>query len=411
MNKKKLKSWMKRLSRHPFRFLHEMIEKVCAEALLYPRQTIISHFQGKEKISSNIIAFSTITNTYSCNPKYLFEELNRRGGFELVWLSNGKKKKTFPESVKVLNRFSLAGMKAVTKAGMLIDNGVVFSNYYKKRDGQIHLQTMHGSLGIKKLDNAIRLREQKGKRGRDIIKREMNGTDYIITNSKFEEDVFRTAFWRQTPMLRLGHSRTDILFSDDIEKVRKIREQLWNDYQIPKESKIILYGPTYRLGITAKSLVTDFASLIKATEERFGGDFVVLLRLHPNTRDFFFETLPPNVHDVTNYPDIQELMLVTDIGITDYSSWIFDYVLMRRPGFIFASDETTYIKETGLCYPPEESPFPVSKDFEMLLQNIRTFDEEKYLGRVERFLQEKECVDDGHSANRAADMIEKLLLN
>ena len=408
MDTKKLKSRLKRFVHNPFRFLYEITDKVFAEVLFHPRQMIISHLQRTEKVHNNRVVFSTITDTYSCNPKYIYEELNRRGGFDLIWLSSRKKRHTFPQRVRVMDRFSISGLKAAASARLLIDNGVVFSNYYEKKEGQIHLQTMHGSLGIKKLDNAIKLREQKGKKGRDVIRRESDGTDYVITNSRFEEEVFRTAFWSRTPMLRLGHPRTDILFSQNTGKTDEIRKRLWSDYQIPKKNKIILYGPTYRLGVSAESLITDFDLLTEAAKERFKGDFSVLLRLHPNTRDVFFRALSPNVYDVTDYPDIQELMLVTDIGITDYSSWIFDYVLMRRPGFLFASDKTAYMKVTGLCYLPEESPFPVSEDFETLIKRIRSFDEKAYIQRVEAFLTDKECVDDGLSACRAADLITKL---
>lgn len=115
------------------------------------------------------------------------------------------------------------------------------------------------------------------------------------------------------------------------------------------------------------------------------------------------------LYNVTDYPDIQELMLVTTIGITDYSSWIYDYVLTRKPGFIFATDLERYNTKTGLYYPLEETPFPVCKSHEQLIENIEKFDNEYYLKRVEEFLDDKQSVDDGSSAKRIVDWIQTLV--
>ena len=115
------------------------------------------------------------------------------------------------------------------------------------------------------------------------------------------------------------------------------------------------------------------------------------------------------VYDVTDYTDIQELMLISDIAITDYSSWIYDFVLTRRPGFLYATDVERYNNITGLCYLLEETPFPVCYNNEMLLDHIRNFDQEDYERKVQAFLDGKESVDDGHSSERLVAEILKQL--
>ena len=101
--------------------------------------------------------------------------------------------------------------------------------------------------------------------------------------------------------------------------------------------------------------------------------------------------------------------MVTDVGITDYSSWIFDYVVTGRPGFIFASDADRYEQATGLAYPLEESPFPVAYKVEDLFDNVKNFNPDLYAIRLKAFLDRMECVDDGHSASRIVDWMETVI--
>lgn len=94
--------------------------------------------------------------------------------------------------------------------------------------------------------------------------------------------------------------------------------------------------------------------------------------------------------------------------ITDYSSCIFDFMLSRRPGFIFATDIEEFNTERGFYYPLEETPFPIARNNEELMQNIRNFDEAAYHNGVEEFLINKGCIEDGCASERVADKIAEL---
>lgn len=367
------------------------------------------------EIESNKIAIATNTFSYTCNPKYIYEEIiRRRLDYKIVWLVNKRNvgKLDYPDGVSVVSLYSLRGLREVYSSKIWLDNGIVFSDYFDKKQGQLHIQTMHGSLGIKRLDNAVLSRNAHGKSGQIVVQRESNQTDYVITNSQFEEDVFRTVFWKNTAMVRLGHARTDILFSTSSDRIAQIREELFHRYGIPTEKKLVLYAPTHRLGLTIDNLSIDYRELTEVLQKKFGDEFAVMIRLHKRTNNIILdkEESKTNVlYDVTSYPDIQELMLVTAIAITDYSSWIYDYVLTRRPGFIFATDLERYNTNTGLYYPLEETPFPVCKSHKQLIDHIETFDYEQYQNRVDEFLEEKQSVDDGESAKRIVDWIQSLI--
>ena len=355
------------------------------------------------------VAFLTNTLTYTCNPKYISEKLAEMDpDLDIVWLTEkeGSSLSAYPANVRTAPLHSFKGYQEAASAKVWVDNGVAFSSMFRRRPDQIHIQTMHGSLGIKRLDGAVNSRK-KHFWGRREILRESTLTDYVITNSAFEEDVFRTVFWKDVPMLRLGHARTDILFKENSREAAEIRRKLAERYGIPEDHKLVLYAPTHRGGFQVD---IDFEKVLAALEERFGGTFSFLIRFHIRSEDLKQQSSAVSrIYNVTDYPDIQELMLAADAGITDYSSWIFDYVVTKKPGFIYAPDLEKYNNVTGLYYPLEETPFPIAMDNRELAEKIVSFDTDTYLRRTDEFLAGKEAVDDGHSAERAAQLILKLM--
>ena len=108
------------------------------------------------------------------------------------------------------------------------------------------------------------------------------------------------------------------------------------------------------------------------------------------------------------FNDIQNLMIAADAGLTDYSSWIFDYILLKRPTFIIANDLETFETNRSFYYPLDSTPFPIASTNEQLLQNINDFDNDVYLKDINRFLDERGCFEDGHASERIADMIVSL---
>ena len=135
------------------------------------------------------------------------------------------------------------------------------------------------------------------------------------------------------------------------------------------------------------------------------------MRFHPTVRAFSQNILAKseNIIDVTDYPDIQELMLLADIAITDYSSWIYDFVLTRKPGFIYATDLEQYDNERGFYYKLETTPFAIAKNNRELVNNIQNFDMDAYQTKVEEFLKEKGCVEDGKASYRVVEKIKEII--
>ena len=124
-----------------------------------------------------------------------------------------------------------------------------------------------------------------------------------------------------------------------------------------------------------------------------------------------FKKLQKNIIDTTLYSDMQELLAISDIVITNYSSCIYDFMLTYRPAFIYASDVQKYDNNRGFYYPLTSTPFPVAENNDIMIKNIEQFDYEKYKKDVSAFLNEKGCIDDGKASERVVELIKQIMGN
>ena len=343
-----------------------------------------------------MVLFQTFQGTYCCNPKYVTEALAARTDVELVWgLEHGCDAGSLPSSVKVVRKGSPAYYLAVATAKVWFENGLnlVRSPYVRKRRGQVYFQPLHGSLGLKR----------QGLAGASVRDKADAITDYCISNSAFETEVYRTSYWPTTEILEYGHPRNDVFFRGEEEKARlsaKVRAALG----LEGGGRLALYAPTFRPDGDVSCLDLDPVMLKVALARRFGGSWKVLFRLH--RRDAVRGQAPKGSWiDASGYSDIQELMVACDVGITDYSSWICDYVFGDGYGFIYARDVDKYSENPGFYYPLETTPFPLARSNEDLAAAIEAFDPERYREGKAAFIRSKGCVEDGQASERCARKI------
>lgn len=346
------------------------------------------------------VLLQTFQGEYCCNPKYVTEALAGCDGVELVWALSGEADAgEVPAGVKIVRKNSLRHCLAAATAKVWLENGLnlVRSPYIRKRRGQVYFQPLHGSLGLKR----------QGLAGADVRAKADSITDYCISNSAFEDEVYRTSYWPTTEILRYGHPRNDVFFKSTDDKAR-ITRRVRKALGVPENARLALYAPTFRSDGDVSCLDLDPVMLRSALERRFGGDWMVLFRLHK--RDAARHGAPPGSWvDASGIPDMQELMVACDVGITDYSSWICDYVLGDGYGFIYATDVEKYAENPGFYYPLETTPFPVARSNGELAAAIAGFDPVKYLQAKKEFIKSKGCVDDGHASQRCAGKILEVL--
>ena len=176
-----------------------------------------------------------------------------------------------------------------------------------------------------------------------------------------------------------------------------------------EDLQICLYAPTFRDDGDMRPYELDYNQLAKALATRFGGDWVIMTRFHWRLRKRKMK-FPAHVINASKYSDIQELLTCTNVGITDYSSWICDYMLTKRPGFLFATDMDEYEKkDREFFYPLDTMPYPLALDNGQLIDNILSFKDDHFEEECKAFLEDKGCIDDGLSSKRIVDVIEKII--
>lgn len=367
-------------------------------------KTSINLFYRSNEIIDNKVFVMTYDNTYTCNPKYIVEELlSRHSQLDIVWVMNAKGTNgwQFPKGVRTVRRGSLEMFEEQATAKVWIDNALncVWFGVPKKND-QIYINTWHGSLGIKKLGGDANWMK-KARNCKRV-------TTYCVTNSAFEENIFRETFWPTNEFLPYGHARNDVLL--DLEKRKAAADKVCRRYSIKSGEKIALYAPTFRDNNDVSCYDMDYDLLEQALKERFGGNWRIIVRHHFKNKNRVkkVDSTQELLIDGTGYDEMQELLAAADVGITDYSSWAFDYVLTRKPVFVFATDIEEYSR--GFYYPLETTPFPIARTNRELVSNIETFDSEEYMKNVEAFLEDKGCYETGRAAKLIADKIEDVTI-
>ncbi len=354
------------------------------------------------------VLFACFTGGCSCNPKAIARALaKRRPDVDIVWLMdelNWRISHGRPDTGRAVRRWTSAAYRELATAKVLVENTHMFVTRGNppKRPGQFYVNTWHGSLGIKRID-------VDWNNADDFRAANVEALDAVPTNSDFEEGVFASSPFAPAPRFRIGHPRNDVFFLDsDVKDAirRKVRAALGLD----EDGRIALFAPTFRDNALADgACMYDFAAWKRALEKRFGGNWTVAMRLHPMDAIALSEglvSLPDGVANATDYADIQELLVAADAGITDYSSWIYDFLLGGAPGFIFAPDRAAYDHTRGFYYPLESTPFPIAETNGEMCANIEAFDAGKYARDSEAFLADKGCMEDGKASDRMVDMIE-----
>ncbi len=360
-------------------------------------------------VVSNRVFFMTYDSQFICNPAYITKELIRRNkDVEIYWVTTREileqHPDAFPPEVHTVFRPSREMFHAMATSRVWVDNALncVWYGMPKKKE-QVYLNTWHGSLGIKKLAGNKNWMRRAAR---------CNGTtDYCITNSTFEDMVFRTTFWPDVPKLHYGHARNDVFF--DQELIAKASDTVHSYYNIPSDRKLFLYAPTFRDDGDTSCFNLDYARVKAALEKRFGGNWVILVRAHFKNRNSggIMTEFGPDLVDAAGYPDMQELMLGIDVGCTDYSSWAYDFVLSGKPMFLYAEDKAKYENDRGLYYTLDETPFPVADSNDAMEACIESFDPAVYKEHVAEFLDGKGCIDDGHASERIVDFILDVMEN
>ena len=377
-------------------------------------QSLPFYFWRWKPIQKNKIVFTTIEGTtgFTCNPKYIaLELLKRNKGYELVWLVNNPSK-AFPPGIRVVENALWNRARELATAAVWIDNSRKQLEVRKRR-GQFYLQTWHAKLGFKPtcLDRGAsfsRIAELVSRHDSAMI-------DLVLSNSDWYDRTLPTGMIYTGPTLRSGSPRCDILIGGRDAQRRSIREQ----YRLAPDTRILMYCPTFRGGSQATNRTIekgdhapDYDRLLRALREKFGGRWVIFLRLHPQltARHIAAHAENQDLIDVSTVDDMYELLAACDAFLTDYSSAAFDAAVMNIPVFLYCDDYSAYEGERGkLLWDLRELPFPLAENDDELEQQVTHFQQTEYLEKLARLFRECGVEENGKASKRVADAIKQHL--
>lgn len=329
-------------------------------------------------VKTRILFEASWGDKYSCNPRAIYEYIDKNyPEYECIWALNDDRIPINGKGKRV-RRGTLKYYYYLATSKYLVNN-VNFPQTYIKRDGQIEIQTMHGTplktLGMDVAD------EMQNQQIIDNFIERNSRWDYLITQGRFVEEKAYQMFRVHPQILKTGYPRTDHLMNASKKDLQDIKSKLG----LPSEKKIILYAPTWR---TRNHF--DMNLDIEFMREALSNDYILLVRIHhfsakgydiPEDKEFVF--------DVNNYSSIEDLYLISDVLITDYSSSMFDFALLDKPMIFFTYDMDEYCNNLRGLYVDfrKESPGPICMTTEEVVYAITNTDDitKKYDERVAAF--------------------------
>ncbi len=373
------------------------------------------HFIKKKKI-----VFSQFGgNGYGCNPKAIADEILRRGlDWDLVWLlkrGTDPAKAGIPAGIRpiVADEESRNSLYELETARVWINNihfQALIERGLVKRKGTVYINTFHGGISFKSQGNdrpnyAAKMKRMSRKVQNQLKDCEM--VDYILSSSDFMTHPLQEFFHGHGEIMRIGDARNDIIIRGSEELRKKVRDF----YGLAPETKILLYAPTFRDNGKTDCFDLDYERILSALEEQDGCHWVAFARMHPNLRKKAKKLIPQSdrILDASAYLDMQELVVASDIMVTDYSSSIADFMLSRKPGFMYAKDLDKYVETRGLNFALEDLPFPIARNNDEMVDNILNFSQKDYEEHVQRFIDQTGYIDDGKASERIVDFLETII--
>jgi CDP-glycerol glycerophosphotransferase len=329
----------------------------------------------------------------ACNPAAIYQAARDLApAVRGVWVVDRAHRHTLPAGTSHVVSGTPAYFRALARARYLVNN-VNFPDFVVKRRGSVHLQTHHGTpvkvMGLEQGAFPI------GAQGMNLttLMRRCDRWDYSLSSNAHTTEVWARAYPGTGETLEYGYPRNDRLALAEPAEITAARAELGADGRT-----VVLYAPTFREYAAQPPDLLDAAHLADA----LGPDFLLLVRSHylrPETP----VPLHPRVRDVTEHPSIEDLLLASDILVTDYSSVMFDYAVLDRPIIIYAPDWDAYRRTRGVTFDLlAEPPGAVATTQADLVDAFITGEVYSELATKARAnFRERFCyLDDGRSADR-----------
>jgi len=362
--------------------------------------------QARRPLRDAVLFVSWKGKLCSDNPRGIAEELRRRGDDrEHIWVVTDYAADLPPGARAVLSGTE-EYFEALARCRYVVSNDDMQPEY-RKRDGQVYLQTWHGTP-LKKIGFDIgKPQFASGTAYFDHLASDVAKWDLLLSQNPFSTPILRRAFRFDGEICEYGYPRNDALTREP-ERAAAIRERLG----IPAGKRVALYAPTWRDNqfYASGRYRFDLRLDLDRAARVLGPGHVLLVRGHHHlASDVRAGSQPGFARNVTGYPDITDLLLITDVLITDYSSVMFDFAVTGRPMLFFTYDLAAYRdKLRGFCFDFEaEAPGPLLTTSDEVLAALADTDGAvaSYRDSYEAFAAKFCPLDDGKAGARVCDRL------
>ena len=405
---------------------NKIFRKIARKTMFIIKRTKYNINGLNKKTDPKIVLFSCFNGkSYTCSPKAIYEYMlsdSKYKDYQFIWFFKPEEVNKYDflnknRNTKVVSKKSKDYEKYLHIGKYWFFNFKI-ADYIKPKKDQVFTQCWHGTplkrLGfdLTHYDNQLNTVKEMRKR----YKVETEKFSYFISPSAYASGVFRSAwnlkeFGKNDIIIEKGYPRNDFLFKYTENDVSEIKKRILGEDI--KNKKIILYAPTYRanqhesgVGYVYKEEV-DFEKM----REKLGDEFIILFRPHYFVASVFnFDKYKGFVYNASDVDDINDLYVISDMLITDYSSVFFDYANLKRPMIFYMYDLDYYRDESNGFYFDVEENLPgkiVKTDDDLIDEIIRVSKEFKYDKKYEDFNKKFNYLDDGDASKRVVETVIK----
>lgn len=364
---------------------------VCMSRLLLgvnKKKVIFNSFSGK---------------TYSDNPKAISEALHKEmPDAEIIWLFKTDKKQVVPEYVRCVDiNCNIRKYRELATAAVYVSNFAIQALPKSKR--QLFIQTWHGDKAFKRVLNDA----PNAPKGRVLAEQISDYCNYAVAGSEYGKAQYRSAFRYEGEVLMIGTPRNDRLLNTTEQRAKEIKERIG----IEENIKTLLYAPTLRKEAWKKNewqeiKELDIPAIIRELEKRDQCKWICLMRAHPTAVGLNYQCEDKSIVDVSGYEDMADLLLISDMLITDYSSCAGDFALTGRPIVLFQADRQEYLdKERTFYFDMEDSPYFIAESQAELETILSQMTEEKAKENCKKILEFYGDCETGHASETVAKII------
>lgn len=344
---------------------------------------------------------------YGDSPMSIANEIIKQGlDYKMVWLSKNEDD-ILPNNIKRVRKGSLISLFDIFTAKIWVDN-IQFGIEVKKKPQQYYIQTWHGGgVPTKQIGKAaLEYFDQEEIKNCEI---DSHNTNLILSDNSLVTDVYRNSFWLPDTceIFEHGMPSKDGLFRST-EEADKIKHEIVKRDGV----KIALYAPTFRDDASNFGYGIDVERFYLAVTSKFGGEWVVIIRMHPNVADNGFKfAYNDHIIDGTSVTNPQDLVLISDILVTDYSSISSDFLLLEKPVFLLTLDLDYYQSKCRRLHPCYFTlPYPRCISNEELEAEIRNFNLIEYKNKIRNYKKTYlRPFDDGHASEKVVERIKQVI--